>query len=388
MMGLNFGAIAMGLSQSLEKAKDRNLKKKLADKQFDDQVRLLMKRRELDKGTERAREKKKIREAQKTLSMLVSPAVAKSIAATGSLSTIEKAIEFASKAENPDEIFKIVGVGGEDQSGIVTEQQLDSANRVYADSQSGTVKLASPTEQKMFAGVTPTQVRMVPEKKKPAKYANYQAALTDLTRQMADYLEKPNTSKDDQKYKALDSKYNRYLTDMKNIPKKNNEKNIFNTTLLSKQYNATLKQTDPSVVELGIEGDIIQSISGNEPQIASAFSNAFESFLSSYGFSAKLPNGETNLEFKAFMENQRNIAEDRYQRAIRNLTASGRIKVVETAETDLDKVLNEAVKGAEFKNMPFIVQYGGNNYLWDGTDYVFSPEAVFNSFLASSNPVR
>lgn len=97
--------------------------------------------------------------------MLVSPAVAKSIAATGSLSTIEKAIEFASKAENPDEIFKIVGVDGEDQSGIVTEQQLDSANRVYADSQSGTVKLASPTEQKMFAGVTPTQVRMVPEKK-------------------------------------------------------------------------------------------------------------------------------------------------------------------------------------------------------------------------------
>jgi hypothetical protein len=299
-MGLNFGAIAMGLSESLEKAKDRNLKKKLADKQFDDQVKLLIKRSELDKGTERAREKKKIREAQKTLSMLVSPAVAKSIAATGSLATIEKAIEFASKAENPDEIFKIVGVGGEDQSGIVTEQQLDSANRVYTGSQLGTDELASPTEQKMFAGVTPTQVRMVPEKKKPPKYANYQAALVDLSKQMADYLEKPNTSKDDQKYKAFELKRNRYLTDMKNLPKKNNEKNRFNVSLFSREFNNLLKTNDSVSVTLDMEGQVLESIVGNSASVASAFTNTFDVFLNNYGDTAKLPNGEINQDFKSF----------------------------------------------------------------------------------------
>ena len=382
-MGLNFGAIAMGLSQSLEKAKDRNLKKKLADKQFDDQVRLLMKRRELDKGTERAREKKKIREAQKTLSMLVSPAVAKSIVATGSLATIEKAIEFASKAENPDEIFKIVGVGGEDQSGIVTEQQLDSANRVYADSQSGTVKLASPTEQKMFAGVTPTQVRMVPEKKKPPKYANYQAALVDLSKQMADYLDKPNTSKDDQKYKAFELKRNRYLTDMKNLPKKNNEKNRFNVSLFSREFNNLLKTNDSVSVTLDMEGQVLESIVGNSASVASAFTNTFDVFLNNYGDTAKLPNGEINQDFKSFAGSRAQMAQDYFNRAKADLTSSFNIVEVDSAATP--RTLNELAE-TRYNGQPKVFKTSdGLVFLWDGYKFLKSPKAIYDTFLNTLN---
>ena len=48
---VNFGAIALGASRVFEDAKDRNLKKQLVEKKFQDNIKLMLKRTELDDAT-------------------------------------------------------------------------------------------------------------------------------------------------------------------------------------------------------------------------------------------------------------------------------------------------------------------------------------------------
>ena len=197
-MAFNFGAAALGASEVLEKAKDRNLKKKLVEKKFQDDIKLMLKRTELDDATYNTRLKQKKEEERKeniaNLSLFYTPEQVKGI--------IEQNVEKV--ALSSAQAMKETGLEPKDYLEIVesnpltaglSEKDFETMDRVATNESKNNLDrnlTASPTEMKMFAGAS----ELTDEQKAPSssrvslkpyrdtsKINTFEGTINDLIRQ-------------------------------------------------------------------------------------------------------------------------------------------------------------------------------------------------------------
>jgi len=197
-MAFNFGAAALGASEVLEKAKDRNLKKQLVEKKFQDDIKLMLKRTELDDATYNTRLKQKKEEERKeniaNLSLFYTPEQVKGI--------IEQNVEKV--ALSSAQAMKETGLDPKDYLEIVesnpltaglSEKDFETMERVAINESKNNLDrnlTASPTEMKMFAGAS----ELTDEQKAPSssrvslkpyrdtsKINTFEGTINDLIRQ-------------------------------------------------------------------------------------------------------------------------------------------------------------------------------------------------------------
>ena len=218
-MAFNFGAAALGASKVFEAAKDRNLKKQLVEKKFQDDIKLMLKRTELDDATYNTRLKQKKEEERKeniaNLSLFYTPEQVKGI--------IEQNVEKV--ALSSAQAMKETGLDPKDYLEIVesnpltaglSEKDFETMERVATNESKNNLDrnlTASPTEMKMFAGAS----ELTDEQKAPSssrvslkpyrdtsKINTFEGTINDLIR------EKFNLNPEDKDYstrvKNIDSR--------------------------------------------------------------------------------------------------------------------------------------------------------------------------------------
>jgi hypothetical protein len=381
-MAFNFGAAALGFSRVLEDTKDRNLKKKLVEKKFQDDIKKIMLKSELDKGTQEASERREMREQSKLLLQYLDPDVAKNIIGTGSLAAIKNAVEVAEKArangERPTDIIKLYNPGGIDTSGI-TEGNIKQASRAYLSEKLEDENLASSTERKMYAGYEPDRVGYFPSNKKEKKqFTNFAGPIINIIEQQQAYIT-DGGSTGDEKYKNLESQKQEFIKNSNALKTKKDEPFKLDPLKLERLYVGSIR------LELGKNAkidDIGQTISvsleGNRPSIASKYIAAFESFKESY-----LPmvtddaTKEVSPSFKAFINSKVSAVNREMQETLTIATIPDKDTFKDSEE--IDPITKTTVKVSGFdkaiealKKDPAVrvIQVNGNRLLWNGTSFV------------------
>ncbi len=378
-MAFNFGAAALGFSRVLEDTKDRNLKKKLVEKKFQDDIKKIMLKSELDKGTQEASERREMREQSKLLLQYLDPDVAKNIIGTGSLAAIKNAVEVAEKArangERPTDIIKLYNPGGIDTSGI-TEGNIKQASRAYLSEKLEDENLASPTERKMYAGYEPDRVGYFPSNKKEKKPAtNFATPIIAIVTKQQEYLNEGGST-EDETYKKLERQKQQFVDTAKDL-KKTNPSGFkgFTPSSLSSLYSKELSIGLGENARIDNVGNLIKvSVEGNRPAIAVKYLGLFNSFKNNFkSLATDSTTQSVDDIYKSFIAAQadkvnRDIQET-INTAIIPTDAKGVNKrsfdTIEDAETFLANVL-----------VPTVVLVNGNRLLWSGEDFIKPADGV------------
>tara|TARA_R110002012_G_scaffold56779_1_gene145923 strand:+ start:1177 stop:2343 length:1167 start_codon:yes stop_codon:yes gene_type:complete len=381
-MAFNFGAAALGFSRVLEDTKDRNLKKKLASQSFENDIKKIMLKSELDKGTQKASQRREMREQSKLLLQYLDPDVAKNIIGTGSLAAIKNAVEVAEKArankDNPNDIIKMYNPGGIDTSGI-TEGNIKQASRVYLSEKFDDENLVSPTERKMYGGYEPDRVGYFPsDKEKKKQFTNFAGPIINIIEQQQAYIT-DGGSTGDEKYKNLESQKQEFIKNANALKDKKDKPFKFNPLQLERMYVGSIRLELGENAKVDNVGQTIEvSLEGNRPTIASKYIAAFESFKKSYlPMVTDAVTKEVSPSFKAFINNKVSAVNREMQETLTIATIKDKDTFKDSEE--IDPITKTTVKVSGFdkaiealKKDPAarVIQVNGNRVLWNGTSFV------------------
>lgn len=379
---VNFGAIAGGISSVLEDNKKLKLKEKLASQDFENEIKKIMLKSKLDKGTKQASERREMREQSKLLLQYLDPDVAKNIIGTGSLVAIKNAVEVAEKArankDNPNDIIKMYNPRGIDTSGI-TEGNIKQASRVYLSEKLEDENLVSPTERKMYAGYEPDRVGYFPsDKEKKKQFTNFAGPIIDIISQQQSYIT-DGGSTGDEKYQNLESQKQEFINNANALKAKKDEPFKLDPLKLERLYVGSIRLELGKNAKIDDVGQTISvSLEGNRPSIASKYIAAFESFKKSY-----LPmvtddaTKEVDTSFKAFINSKVSAVNREMQETLTIATITDKDTFKDSEE--IDPITKTTVKVSGFdkaiealKKDPAarVIQVNGNRVLWNGTSFV------------------
>ena len=286
-MGLNFGAIAQGISSVLEEDKKLKAAEKRLERQFENDVEKISMRTALDRETEELKRRREERKKIKELLTYYTPDQAALIAKQGNVDT---ALEFGQFAiqnnQDPQSFIEMADVNPLTKGW--QPEDFDTANKMVEGAIEESPTSGPTPEIKQFAGFD----ELDPEQQKPdlslrfkplknnKKINSFEAGIMHYQKKIADL--DPNNPEDATKIKNFKSQIDGIISmaqklevatdtgqdsDISKINPKNTFTSIIKTT-----------PTLSGLVELDLQGQIEKIRTGNTAQLALGFADANKNF--------------------------------------------------------------------------------------------------------------